>query len=174
MSIFFKNFGPYSKLRTANWPIAWRKQTQPYNNINYDARPARLSLVVMSPWFYQYQSCKWITEQYEFALFNSLTQVVFTPPQEDTSRQVTVESPPPPVSTSTAQSTVEGFCQREESSSDSEKEKPIWRPKLKRKRKKNNRQGWWLPLCSSTWLLNKIYEKNGLIEFFLAIRLGMV
>ena len=31
MSIFFKNFGPYSKLRTANWPIAWRKQTQPYN-----------------------------------------------------------------------------------------------------------------------------------------------
>ena len=31
MSIFLKNFGPYSKLRTANWPIAWRKQTQPYN-----------------------------------------------------------------------------------------------------------------------------------------------
>ena len=31
MSIFVKNFGPYSKLRTANWPIAWRKQTQPYN-----------------------------------------------------------------------------------------------------------------------------------------------
>ena len=27
MSVFFKNFGPYSKLRTANWPIAWRKQT---------------------------------------------------------------------------------------------------------------------------------------------------
>ena len=35
MSIFFKNFGPYSKLRTANWPIAWRKQTQPYNNYFY-------------------------------------------------------------------------------------------------------------------------------------------
>ena len=35
MSIFFKNFGPYSKLRTANWPIAWRKQTQPYNNDIY-------------------------------------------------------------------------------------------------------------------------------------------
>ena len=33
MSIFFKNFGPYSKLRTENWPIAWRKQTQPYKNI---------------------------------------------------------------------------------------------------------------------------------------------
>ena len=32
MSIFLKKFGPYSKLRTANWPIAWRKQTQPYNN----------------------------------------------------------------------------------------------------------------------------------------------
>ena len=32
MSIFFKNFGPYGKLRTANWPIAWRKQAQPYNN----------------------------------------------------------------------------------------------------------------------------------------------
>ena len=25
---FLWNFGPYSKLRTANWPIAWRKQTQ--------------------------------------------------------------------------------------------------------------------------------------------------
>ena len=36
MSIFFNNFGPYSKLRTANWPIAWRKQTQPYNNTQYD------------------------------------------------------------------------------------------------------------------------------------------
>ena len=35
MSIFFKNFGPYSKLQTANWPIAWRKQTQPYNKENY-------------------------------------------------------------------------------------------------------------------------------------------
>ena len=35
MSIFFKNFGPYSKLRTANWPITWRKQTQPYNNPFY-------------------------------------------------------------------------------------------------------------------------------------------
>ena len=35
MSILFKNFGPYSKLRTANWPIAWRKQTQPYNNTTY-------------------------------------------------------------------------------------------------------------------------------------------
>ena len=35
MSIFFKNFGPYSKLRTANWPIAWRKQTQPYNKTCY-------------------------------------------------------------------------------------------------------------------------------------------
>ena len=112
-------------------------------SINYDARPARLSLVVMCPWFYQYQSCKWITEQYVFALFNSPIQVVCTPPQEDTSRQVTVESLPPPVSTSTAQSTAEGLCQREESSSDSEKEKPIWRPKLKRKRKKNNHQGWW-------------------------------
>ena len=31
MSIFFKNFGPYSNLRTANWPIAWRKQSLPYN-----------------------------------------------------------------------------------------------------------------------------------------------
>ena len=35
MSIFFKDFGPYSKLRTANGPIAWRKQTQPYNNHRY-------------------------------------------------------------------------------------------------------------------------------------------
>ena len=35
MSIFFKTFGPYSKLRTANWPIAWRKQTQPYNKRFY-------------------------------------------------------------------------------------------------------------------------------------------
>ena len=35
MSIFFKNFGPYSKLRIANWPIAWRKQTQPYNKLVY-------------------------------------------------------------------------------------------------------------------------------------------
>ena len=35
MSIFFKTFGPYSKLRTANWPIAWWKQTQPYNNTPY-------------------------------------------------------------------------------------------------------------------------------------------
>ena len=76
------------------------------------------------------------------ALFNSPIQVVCSPPQEDTSGQVTFESPPPPVSTSTAQSTAEGLCHREESSSDSEKEKPIWRPKLKRKRKKNNRQGW--------------------------------
>ena len=32
MSILLKNFGPYSKLRTAKWPIAWRKQTQSYNN----------------------------------------------------------------------------------------------------------------------------------------------
>ena len=31
MSIFFKNFGPYSKLQ----PIAGRKQTQPYNNAFY-------------------------------------------------------------------------------------------------------------------------------------------
>ena len=76
------------------------------------------------------------------ALFNSPIQVVCSPSQEDTSRQVTFESPPPPVSTSTAQSTAEGLSQGEESSSDSEKEKPIWRPKLKRKRKKNNRQGW--------------------------------
>ena len=30
MSIFFEILG-----RTANWPIAWRKQTQPYNNVNY-------------------------------------------------------------------------------------------------------------------------------------------
>ena len=37
MSIFFnKNFGPYSKLRTANWPIAWRKKTQQYNNWCYE------------------------------------------------------------------------------------------------------------------------------------------
>ena len=35
MSVFFKNFGPYSKLRTANWPVAWRKQTQPYNKHCY-------------------------------------------------------------------------------------------------------------------------------------------
>ena len=35
MSILFKNFGPYGKLRTANWPIAWRKQTQPYNIYTY-------------------------------------------------------------------------------------------------------------------------------------------
>ena len=35
MSIFFKKFGPYSKLRTANWPIVWLKQTQPYNNYFY-------------------------------------------------------------------------------------------------------------------------------------------
>ena len=35
MSIFFKNFAPYIKLRTVNWPIAWRKQTQPYNKIFY-------------------------------------------------------------------------------------------------------------------------------------------
>ena len=35
MSIFFKHFGPYSKLQTANWPIAWRKQTQPYNKKLY-------------------------------------------------------------------------------------------------------------------------------------------
>ena len=96
------------------------------------------------------------------ALFNSPIQVVCSPPQEDTSRQVTFESPPPPVSTSTAQSTAEGLCHREESSSDSEKEKPIWRPKLKRKRKKNNRQGWWLPPWSSSWLINNIYEKNSL------------
>jgi len=136
--------------------------SQLQDTINYDAQPARLSLVVMCPWFYRYQSCKSITEQYEFALFNSPIQVVCTPPEEDTSRQVTVESPPPPVSTSTAQSTTEGLCQREESSSDSEKEKPIWRPKLKRKRKKNNRQGWWLPLWSSSSLINKIYEKNSL------------
>ena len=33
MSIFFKKFGPYSKLRTANWPIAWRK----YNKLSYEA-----------------------------------------------------------------------------------------------------------------------------------------
>ena len=32
MSIFFKNFGPYSKLRTTNSPIEWRKQIQSYNN----------------------------------------------------------------------------------------------------------------------------------------------
>ena len=31
MSILFKNFGPYSKLRTADSPIGWPKQTQPYN-----------------------------------------------------------------------------------------------------------------------------------------------
>ena len=30
-----EQFGPYSKLRTANWPIAWRKQTQPYNKKAY-------------------------------------------------------------------------------------------------------------------------------------------
>ena len=35
MRIFFKNFGRYSRLRTANWPIAWRKQTQPYNKTTY-------------------------------------------------------------------------------------------------------------------------------------------
>ena len=35
MSISLNNFGPYSKLRTANWPIAWRKQTQPYNKKSY-------------------------------------------------------------------------------------------------------------------------------------------
>ena len=28
-------FGPYSKLRTTNWPIARRKQTQPYNKVGY-------------------------------------------------------------------------------------------------------------------------------------------
>ena len=33
MSFFFKNFGPYSKLRTANRPITWRKQTQPIINM---------------------------------------------------------------------------------------------------------------------------------------------
>ena len=38
MSIFFKNFSPYRKLRTANWPIAWRKQTQPYNKYIYYIR----------------------------------------------------------------------------------------------------------------------------------------
>ena len=50
MSIFFKNFGPYSKLWTANWPIAWRKQTQPYNNTNYK-RYNNLSL-----FFFKFQS----------------------------------------------------------------------------------------------------------------------
>ena len=33
---FLWNYGPYSKFRTANWPIAWRKQTQPYNNDDDD------------------------------------------------------------------------------------------------------------------------------------------
>ena len=37
MSIFFKHFCPYSKLRTANGPIAWRKQTQPYNKTEYSS-----------------------------------------------------------------------------------------------------------------------------------------
>ena len=39
MSIFFKNFGPYSKLRTANRPVAWRKQTRPYNKRTYLLTP---------------------------------------------------------------------------------------------------------------------------------------
>ena len=37
MSILFKKFGPYSKLRTANWPIAGRKQTKPYDDTTYPA-----------------------------------------------------------------------------------------------------------------------------------------
>ena len=43
MSIFFKKFGPYSKLRTVNRPIAWPKQTQPYNNNSYVQLSSHLS-----------------------------------------------------------------------------------------------------------------------------------
>ena len=43
MSIFFKKFGPYSKLRTVNRPIAWPKQTQPYNNDSYVQLSSHLS-----------------------------------------------------------------------------------------------------------------------------------
>ena len=43
MSIFFKNFGPFCKLRTANWPIAWRKQTQPYDNLYYSLSRLKFS-----------------------------------------------------------------------------------------------------------------------------------
>ena len=48
MSIFFKNFGPYSKLQTANWPIAWRKQTQPYNNLKIFLKFCKFSLDILS------------------------------------------------------------------------------------------------------------------------------
>ena len=41
MSIFSKNFGPYSKLRTANWPIARRKQTEPYTKRCYQLYSSR-------------------------------------------------------------------------------------------------------------------------------------